>query len=250
MKLFKFQPDRSTKIAFILCIAIILLSVSMNLFNSMAFALFMNIVIRDFLMIYVLGFCFPLSYVQKNESDNYKVLGITKNKLAVSLALNIVFSVFLLRIFILQTPISTEFNHKSMYAISYILVAGVFEMICIYGFIRHYFEKSFGIIPSILLTSVFYSLHHAGFQPEFLKLFFVGVMYCSIFYITRNIFILFPFFWGVGATWDVLINSTAGQSLQNKTSLFVAIGLLVAMCLFVLMKGNPYEHKRKIKKEF
>lgn len=196
MRLFKFKPDKSTILVSVLGITIILLSVSMTLFNNTSVATFMNIVIRDFLMIYVLGICFPLLYVQKNEASKYSVLGITKNKLAVSLMLNVVFALALLSIFIWKMSAPIIFSYTSIYAISYILVAGIFEMICIYGFIRHYLEKAFGTIPAILLTAIIYSLHHAGFQPEFTKLFFVGVMYCSVFYITRNIFIVFPFFWG------------------------------------------------------
>lgn len=248
MRLFKLKPDKSTMVAAVLGIAIILLSVSMTLFNKTSPATFMNIVIRDFLMIYVLGFCFPLLYVQKNEAGKYGVLGITKDKLAGSLILNVAFAVVLWGIFRWKISAPITFSYPSIYAISYILVAGIFEMICIYGFIRHYLEKAFGIIPAILLTAIVYSLHHAGFQPEFAKLFFVGVMYCSVFYITRNIFIVFPFFWGAGAVWDVLINSTAGQSLQSTTTLFVAMGLLTAMCLFIFAKVNVYEHERKSKK--
>lgn len=121
-------------------------------------------------------------------------------------------------------------------------------MVCIYGFIRHYLERAFGIVPAIVLTALIYSLHHAGFQPEFLKLFFVGILYCSVFYITRNIFILFPLFWGMGAIWDVLINSVEGQSLNNTTTFLVAIGLFVAMLLFALRKEYIYGCKNKIKK--
>ncbi|MEA4970733.1 MAG: hypothetical protein VB051_09430 [Candidatus Pelethousia sp.] len=103
---------------------------------------------------------------------------------------------------------------------------------------RHYFDKAFGIIPANLLTAFFYSLGHAGFQPGFLKLLFVGILYCSTIYITGNIFIIFPFFWGVGAIWDVLINSSAGRSLQNGSSFIVALCLLAAMLQFVLLQGK------------
>lgn len=63
------------------------------------------------------------------------------------------------------------------------------------------------------MTAVFYSLHHAGFHQNF-KTIFVGIMYVSVFYITKNIFSIFPFFWGVGAIWDVLINSEAGKQIE------------------------------------
>jgi hypothetical protein len=78
----------------------------------------------------------------------------------------------------------------------------------------------------------------------------VGIMYCTVFYITQDIFIIFPFFWGIGAIWDVLVNSTAGKALQNETTFIVAICLLCAMVIFALIleKGNLYGRKKKNKK--
>ena len=102
-------------------------------------------------------------------------------------------------------------------------------MVFIYGFLRYELERAFGILPAILITAVFYSLHHAGFQPEFTKLFFVGVMYVTVFCFTHNIFSIFPFFWGVGAVWDVLVNSVAGDQIRNETSFIIAILMLIAM---------------------
>lgn len=102
-------------------------------------------------------------------------------------------------------------------------------MIFIYGFLRYEFERAFGILPAILITSAFYSFHHAGFQPEFTKLLFVGVMYVTVFYFTKNILAIFPFFWGVGAVWDALVNSEAGSQIKNETSFIIAILMLIAM---------------------
>ena len=102
-------------------------------------------------------------------------------------------------------------------------------MVFIYGFLRCEFERAFGILPAILFTAIFYSLHHAGFQPEFTKLFFVGIMYVTVFYFTRNIFSIFSFFWGVGAVWDVLVNSEAGDQLKNKTTFIIAILMFIAI---------------------
>ena len=102
-------------------------------------------------------------------------------------------------------------------------------MVFIYGFLRYEFERAFGILPAILLTAIFYSLHHAGFQPEFTKLFFVGMMYVTVFCLTRNLFSIFPFFWGVGAVWDVLVNSEAGSQIKNETSFIIAILMFLAM---------------------
>lgn len=115
-------------------------------------------------------------------------------------------------------------------------------MVFLYGFLRYEFERAFGILPAVFLTAFFYSLHHAGFQPEFTKLFFVGVMYVTVFYVTRNLFAIFPFFWGIGAVWDVLVNSEAGSQIRNEISFIIAVLLLTAMTgisvfFFVSVKG-------------
>lgn len=131
--------------------------------------------------------------------------------------------------FISKSEEQIHFDMNSLYAIAYILAGGVFEMIFIYGFLRYEFERAFGILPAIIITALFYSLHHTGFQPEFIKLFFVGIMYVTVFYFTRNIFAIFPVFWGIGAVWDVLVNSEAGAQISNFKSFLIAVALLVAM---------------------
>lgn len=146
-----------------------------------------------------------------------------------SLIINVIAAASLLGIFISETTEPILFSTDSFYAITYIFAAGIFEMIFIYGFLRYEFERAFGMLPSVFLTAAFYSLHHAGFQPEFTKLFFVGIMYVGIFDITRNLFSIFPFFWGVGAVWDVLINSEAGGQLKNRESFIIAILMFLAM---------------------
>ena len=124
---------------------------------------------------------------------------------------------------------------KNLYAASYILVAGIFEMTFIYGYLRASFERAFGIIPSILLTAAFYSFHHAGFQPEFLHLFFVGLMYCSVYYITQKLLIIFPFFWGVGALWDVIVSSEAGDEIKNLESFIIALVILALSAAWIFL---------------
>lgn len=203
----------------------ILLSITMALFNSEI----INIVCRDILMILFLGFFTPTYYILIIKKKNISVLGITKNKLTLSLAINVAAGISLLVMFISTNTKDISFNIYSFYAITYILTAGIFEMVFIYGFLRYEFERAFGILPAILLTAIFYSLHHAGFQPEFTKLFFVGIMYVTVFYFTHNIFSIFPFFWGVGAIWDVLVNSEAGNQIKNETSLYLAILMIIAM---------------------
>ena len=219
--------DRENLIGMLNGVGIILLSVLMAVFENET----ANIILRDFLMILIMGFFFPLYFIVVVQKKSVSVLGIRRDKTGVSLVINAAAAFMLLAMFLTQKE-NTEtitFSVNSFFAITYIFAAGIFEMVCIYGFFRYEAERAFGIIPAVFLTAVCYSIHHAGFQPEFLKLFFVGIMYVSVFYITKNIFAIFPFFWGVGAVWDVLVNSEAGRQIENMQSFLIAVLMLMAM---------------------
>lgn len=220
-----FDIDRENIFGLVCGFIMVLLSIAMTLFNSETG----NIILRDILMILFLGVFTPIYYILIIKKKNLSVLGIHKKKLTVSLTINVVAGISLLAMFISKNTEHINFNRNSFYAITYIIAAGIFEMIFIYGFLRYEFERAFGILPAIFITAVFYSLHHAGFQPEFTKLFFVGIMYVTVFYFTHNIFSIFPFFWGVGAVWDVLVNSEAGNQIENETSFIIAMLMIIAM---------------------
>lgn len=217
--------DKESIFGLVCALAMILLSMAMTLCNSEI----CNILLRDVLMIVCLGFLTPLYYLLIIKKKSLSMLGIHNRKLTVSLIINVAAAIALLAMFLSENTEALNVNIRSFYAITYIFAAGIFEMVFIYGFLRYEFERAFGVLPAIILTAASYSLHHAGFQPEFTKLFFVGLMYVGVFYFTRNIFAIFPFFWGVGAVWDVLVASSAGSELTNETTFIIALFLLAAM---------------------
>ena len=236
-KLFRFKVTKDTVIAVAAGILMIALSLLMIPFGGdSARDTVISFILRDVLMIFGLGVVFVSLYVEKKGKEAIEELGFTKRKWILSLILNIVLGAGLLAVFLKDGKPVDVISLKNLYGASYILVAGIFEMTFIYGFLRMSFERAFGIIPAILLTSVFYSLHHAGFQPEFLHLFLVGLMYCGVFYITRNMLIIFPFFWGVGALWDVLVSSEAGDEIRNPVSFAIALIILIASVAWVLIR--------------
>ncbi|MFH1075051.1 MAG: hypothetical protein V1752_08190 [Candidatus Firestonebacteria bacterium] len=217
--LFKCQPTKDTVIAFVLGIFVIIISFSLLLFSGNATADKISFfILRDFIMIFGLGFVFPLYYVLIVRKENLSEFGITRQKWLISLVIDVVLAMLLLFQFISGSEEAGQtilLSPKAMGPIFYIMVAGIFEVIFFYTFLRQRFENAFGIIPSIILVALFYSFHHAGFQPEYLKLFFVGIMYASILKITKNALIIYPFFWGVGASWDVLVSFGAIKELEG-----------------------------------
>ena len=233
-KLFRFNFTKETAVAFGAGAVMIFLSLLMILFGGdSVFDKTMSFILRDFLMIFGLGVVFVSLYVKENN-DGVKSIGFTGRKTVLSLLLDFVFAAGLLAIFLKNEKPTVILEIKNLYAATYILVAGIFEMTFIYGYLRASFEKAFGIIPAIILTSAFYSFHHAGFQPEFLHLFLVGLMYSAVYYITQNLLIIFPFFWGVGALWDVIVSSEAGNEIKNLESFIIALVILALSAIWIL----------------
>lgn len=226
-KLFRFNFTRETVLAFGAGAAMVFLSLIMLFFGGDSFLdKAMSFILRDLLMIFGLGIVFVSLYIRKKE-EGLKSIGFTGRKNALSLVLDFLLAAGILTMFLMDERPAGILEIKNLYAAAYILVAGIFEMTFIYGYLRASFEKAFGIIPAILLTAAFYSFHHAGFQPEFLHLFFVGLMYCSVYYITQNLLIVFPFFWAVGALWDVIVSSEAGDEIKNLESFIIALIILI-----------------------
>lgn len=236
--LFRFNFTKDTAVAFAAGAAMLALSLLMLPFAGDSLAdKIISFVLRDFLMIFGLGVVFVSFYAERNK-DGVKAIGFTGKKNVLSLLLDVLFAAGLLAMFLKEGRPQGILEAKNLYAASYILIAGIFEMTFIYGYLRASFEKAFGIIPAIILTAAFYSFHHAGFQPEFLHLFFVGLMYSAVYYITQNLLIVFPFFWAVGALWDVIVSSEAGEEIKNFESFAIALVILAlsAIWIFVFKK--------------
>ena len=237
--LFRFNLTKETGLAVLMGLLMIALSFLMIPFGGDSLRdTFISFILRDFLMIFGLGVVFVSLYSEKKENVS-EDLGFNKRKIIPSV-INVVLAIGLLAMFLKEQVPTNIVSLKNFYGTIYILTAGIFEMTFIYGYLRMSFEKAFGIIPAIILTSTFYSFHHAGFQPEFIHLFLVGLMYCSVFYITKNMLVIFPFFWGVGALWDVLVSSEAGDEIKNPGSFVIALIILAASFLWIL-----YRKKRK-----
>ena len=229
---------KDTLIAIVAGLCMIALSLLMIPFSGSGFInTVISFFIRDIIMIFGLGIIFVSLFADKKGKEFFSDLGISKRKLVLSIVLGLIFAIGLLALFLKDGKPDHFLNVYNFYAAFYVLIAGIFEMTFIYGFLRMSFEKAFGIVPAILLTSVFYSFHHAGFQPEFLHLFLVGLMYCSVFYITHNLLIIFPFFWGVGALWDVIISSEAGEEIKNLESFIFALIICFLIAIWFIYRN-------------
>ena len=206
--LFLWQPDKGALRASIAGVIVILLSTAMIPLPAGSLA---GIFIRDILMIFIAGIVYPLSILK--AEDRTESSGLTFRKIAAFLLINGILAFLLSLIFADGENILRGFDQAAgggaerTGEILYIMLAGIFECIFFYAFIRTSIAKSFGVIPGIIAAAAFYSLHHAGFQAEFIKLFFVGLLYAIPVALSGSVFVIYPFFWGIGAVWDVLVQS-------------------------------------------
>jgi len=226
-KLFCWNPSGEALRASLLGAVIIVLSVTMKNLESGT-----SIFVRDILMILACGIFYPLHRMKKTE--DYAGYGLHARRWPISLAINAVLAILLALVFVKEVPLPAGFNPLAHgYEVLYIMLAGIFETIVFYAYIRTAFERSFGIIAGILAAAAFYSFHHAGFQPEFGKLFFVGILYATTFRFAGGALAIFPFFWGIGATWDVLVQSEVVSSIESPEvrSLALLVGMLVAAAI-------------------
>lgn len=234
----KWDPTRDTIVAFILGFLQIVASFGLLLFSGNTTADRIGFfILRDLIMIFILGFAFPLYYVLIIERRKIGEFGITKRKWHISLIINIIFAILLLFQFISEAgELGQEIllTPRAIGPIFYLMVAGIYEVLFFYSYLRGEFENAFGIIPAIILTALFCSVSHVGFQPEFVKLFFVHTFFMSVFRVTKNILIVYPFFWGVGACWDVLVTFGAIERLENAWIKGIIILILMTIFAFYL----------------
>jgi membrane protease YdiL (CAAX protease family) len=215
---FRWKPERDTLFAFCLGLAVIGASILLLLFKG--FGQIEHVIgffiVRDLLQMLILGIALPLWYILVIKKQSVSEYGVTIKNWKRNLIINIILTIGLFFVFLKEGAPSMErvFADPNVIGPMFwiLLIGGIFEVFFFYSFMRTVFERAFGILPSILITAVLYSFHHAGFQPEFGKLILVGVLMASLFRLGGSFVIIFPFFWWLGAGWDVLVQSQTAAS--------------------------------------
>lgn len=176
-KLFRWQPIRDTFVALVAGMVVLILSAAMLPFENWPWV---RIAIRDIGQILVVGVLFPLMYIQRS-GKGWAEYGFSFKKWPFFLSINLVLGSLLLFMFLSESPPPADFrlSPPTIWSAAYVMLALCFELVFFYAFLRTLFERAFGIVPTILLTVLFYAFHHIGFQPEYGKLIFVGLLYST-----------------------------------------------------------------------
>jgi hypothetical protein len=236
--LIKFAPDKNLVIALGAAALSVMASVLMNLTESEV----LRIVLRQLIQVIGISLVFPFFILHCNRE--FQKASIRLDRPLRYIAISILLSILLF--FQMAIDIGLDnirvTNLVQVEGAFYVMVTNIVEVFFFACFIRYYVEKSLGLISGIVISAAFFSLHHAGFQPEYMKLFIVGLVFITIIRIANHWLIAFPFWW-VGGVFDVMFGSEAtalvdwtGFTIYSVIILAVILGLFIWKYPHV---GNP-----------
>jgi membrane protease YdiL (CAAX protease family) len=173
------------------------------------------LLIHNGLIYVVCGAAIPWGYTILVERNGPAALGLKRERWVLSLILSLVAASLFVPVLFFEGDLAS-IGWGNVAKASFILTGagGLFEVFLYCGFVHLRLEKAFGTIPAILLTSAIYVLWHVGTQlplePDPLyamwKLFWVGVMFQSLFSLTHNLLVIWPLFHAVGVMLDFAVN--------------------------------------------
>ena len=228
-KLFRWQPSKETLIALAAGFCVIFLSALMIPLSPWPWA---SIVIRDIGQIYLAGILFPLAYISYSRGK-WAEFGFTVRKWPVFLLIDIILGTLLFFILLTESSPQADFrlDTPALLSAAFVMVALCFELVFFYAFLRTLLERAFGIVPAVILTACFYAFHHIGFQPEYGKLIFVGLLYAITYRLGNSALIIFPFFLGIGGAYDVLVQSQVVSPIRFPGIRTAYLCILIAATL-------------------
>ncbi|HER24086.1 MAG TPA: CPBP family intramembrane metalloprotease [Candidatus Atribacteria bacterium] len=191
----------------------------------------------------IFGISLPAYWTLIKKRESLDKLGITKKNLKISIAAQILLAIILYynKIDIL---LGKEFS-ELFPLITLVLAIGFFEAVFWRGWILTNLEDSFGTIPAVILGSLLYAAYHIGYGmgfSEMLFLFYIGIMFATLFVLSRNIFILWPIFQPFG---QLITISKEDLPLPLIASVgFIEVLIVMFVIILILWK---YSTKNNIK---
>ncbi len=232
---FRWQPNRHTWVAVGAGLLAFALSASLLLFETESLA---GRIIHYGGIYVVCGVAIPWGYVLLVEREGVASLGLRRERWGGSLIVSLVLTGLFLPLLFLEGDLSAVSGGQLGRAVVVLAGAGgLFELFLYYGFIHLRLERAFGTISAILLTSLLYVAWHTGTQLPLeadpllavVKLLGVGLMYQSVFSLTHNLLIIWPFFHAVGVMIDFAVN--IGEVARVSEAFPWAAGALVLMAV-------------------
>ena len=186
------------------------------------------------------GVGLPLYYMVVVKKRPLSDLGLTLRNWKLSLIIQILLTLLINvpRLRQLDVPPFQQFFPLLCMA----LAIGFFEAVFWRGWVQLRLEEAFGILPAIVIASVLYAVYHIGYgmpASEMVFLFFIGLMFASVFRITKSILILWPLFQPGG---QLITLVSDGLSLPFLA--FLGFVEALALMFFLVWWANKYYKKQ------
>jgi membrane protease YdiL (CAAX protease family) len=127
-----------------------------------------------------------------------------------------------------------------------VVVVGAFEAIFFRGWLQLRFEEAFGLVPSLILGALCYSLYHVGYgmtSGELPFLFGLGLVFAAFFRLTENVAVLWPFYTPVGGLYT---NLSEGLTMPFEATygFLLTLGLMAgAITLAAHLQGSEAKER-------
>ena len=233
-KWFKFKPAKEILVVLLSWIMVVsVFYIAFNVITTQRVAL--HFITFSIVGITLLGVLVPVAWNTLIMKRPLSDIGIKKDKLILSIILGVVLSV--IQYFLTINSIGVPGMIELLPLITMALAVGFYENIFYRGWVQLRMEECFGIIPGVILSAVIYSLYHIGYGmplSELITLFIIGLVYSSIFRLTSNVFILFPFLTPTGALFSQIKD---GLSIPFEATYgFLDVILLLVAVLVIVKK--------------
>lgn len=147
----------------------------------------------------VFGVGLPLGWMVIHRRRPIADLGITRQRLGVSLGIQLVLAILLYFVTLARVALPPLRELAPLLGLA--LAVGFFEAVFWRGWVFARLEEAFGLIPALLLGALLYAAYHVGYGmplSEMAFLFLIGLLFAAVFRLTGSIFILWPVFQPMG----------------------------------------------------
>ncbi len=183
------------------------------------------------------GIGFPVYWTAVVNRRPLSDLGITGQRLGLSMAMQLVFATLLFLDNFARTQLPPIEKLAPLVALA--LAIGFFEAVFWRGWVQMRLEEAFGAVPAVLLAALLYAAYHIGYAmpvSEMAFLFLIGLIFAVAFRLTGSIFILWPLFQPMGQLVTIIKD---GLTLPALATVGFAEALLL-MGALVWLAGRYY----------
>lgn len=181
----------------------------------------------------MIGSCvlLPVWWIAVHNKEGIEGLNITGKRIAITIVFTIILGAWRF------TELKDYLDSDNLIRTLLFNALSIWEVCFIFGWLFTRYERSFGKLPAIILTSLSVGLYHIGTltTKNILSLCLV-ILICGLCYmITENIFTLWPIYWPIGCSASTLKSDMEFSNVYIIMSAFVLV-IQIVIIVFLQKK--------------